>query len=154
MPFDDDYGKPPAKPTNAGLKQVSSQKSIFDDVPKKPTQDDLNKKVKHIQEKSSEYKIKASELSQQFKKLIGDKTLAQNKSIFVRDAEKELLVSMIRFASEVNNDDNTSEGEGSMALIALLLNTYVSQRDRINQLEYELKKTINSSAIDTKKTNG
>jgi hypothetical protein len=156
-PFDEENNdQPSAHSQKVGLKKVSSQKSIFDDIPKKPSSEEFEKKVQQSQEKSSGYKARAMVLSQQFKKLITDKTLQQNKSIFVRDAEKEVLGNMLRFAAEVNNDPNMDESEGSVGIIAILLHTCISQRDRLNQLEYlvsRLEKTINSAPIDNKKDN-
>ncbi len=156
-PFDEENNdQPSAQSQKVGLKKVSSQKSIFDNISKKPSSEEFEKKVQQAQEISSGHKATAMALSQQFKKLISDKTLPQNKSIFAREAEKEVLGNMLRFAAEVNNDDNMGESEGSVGLIAILLHTCITQRDRLNQLEYfvsRLEKTINSETIDKKNGN-
>jgi hypothetical protein len=126
------------KTQKVGLKNVSSQKSIFDDMPKKPTQADLEKKVSQMQERESSYKIRAAELALQYNKMISDKTLRQNKNIFDTEVEKELLTKMAQLATEINNDRTEAEGMGSLAWISLLLKISFYQRDRINHLEYSL----------------
>jgi hypothetical protein len=54
---------------------------------------------------------------------------------------------MIKLAVEINTDPNEQEGMGSLMWIVLLLKTCVSQRDRINKLEYsvsQLEKKLES----------
>lgn len=64
--------------------------------------------------------------------------MPQNKSIFAAEVEKEVLSSIIKLASEINNDPNESEGMGSLSWIAQLFKTSLLQRDRLNKLEYSL----------------
>lgn len=151
MPFDeeDDNDTPSIKSKKVGLKQVSSQKSIFESMPKKPSQEDLEKKVKQIQEKDSSYKTRAAELALQFKKTMDDKTLVQNKNIFAQELEKELLGKMIQLAVEINSDPFEQEGMGSLSWITLLLKTCFNQRDKINKLEYNISEI--NKALDSKK---
>jgi len=137
MPFDEEEESVPQKP-KIGLKNVSSQKSIFDSIPKKPSQEDFDKKVKEVQEKSNGYKQRAADLAINFKKLMEDKTLLQNKNIFATELERELLSKMIQLAVEINNDPNEQEGMGSLGWITLLFKTFFAQRDKINYLEYRL----------------
>ena len=137
MPFDEEEQTIENK-KNIGLKAVSSQKSIFDKIPKKPTPEDFQKKVSSDQERSLSYKQRASELALQFKKIIEDKTLSQNKSVFSLEIEKETLTKMVELAIEINNDANEQEGMGSLSWITFLMKTALSQRDRINYLEYNL----------------
>lgn len=138
MPFDQETEDlNPIK--SSGLKQVSSQKSIFDNIPKKPTQEDLDRRVQQIEEKKLGHNLEANDLSKQFIKILNDKTLRQNKSIFVAEAEKEILSKMINLAVEINTDPNEQEGMGSLSWVALLLKICIAQRDRANQFEYELQ---------------
>lgn len=137
MPFDENEEEVvPAK--NAGLKKVSSQKSIFDNIPKKPSQDDFQKRVASSQERLTGYKLSVSQLTQQFLKLLNDKTLKQNKNLFDQDIEKEVIANMIQLAQEINNDPAEQEGMGSLSWITILLKVALSQRNRINDLEYRL----------------
>jgi hypothetical protein len=140
MPFDEeeDNDQPSARSLKVGLKKVSTRKSIFEDMPKKPTQEDLDKKVKNIVEKNITYKQKASELAMLFGKAMVDKTLKQNKNIFNIDFEQDLLSKMINLGIEINNDEAEMADMGSMSWITLLLKTCFAQRDRINLLEYTL----------------
>jgi hypothetical protein len=137
MPFEEeeDISQQPAK---IGLKNVSSQKSIFDTAPKKPTQEEFESKVQKIQETSGGYKAKAADLAVQFKKLVDDKTLAPNKNVFAKQLEKEILTNMAELAVEINNDPHEQEGMGSLGWVILLLKTILGQRDRINNLEYTI----------------
>lgn len=146
MPFDEEEDLEEKSNIKLGLKNISSQKSIFDTIPKKPTKDDLDKKVSSIQKNNSSYKVKAADLAMQFNKAINDKTLKENKSIFVKEMEKELLTNMAQLAIDVNNDQYEQEGMGSLSWIILLLKNSLSQRDKINQLEFlisQLEKKIN-----------
>jgi hypothetical protein len=137
MPFDEeDNDQPSAQSQKVGLKQVSSQKSIFDSIPKKPDQSDLNNQVKRVQEKTSAYKSKMADLAIQFSKTMADKTLSVNKNMFQKELEMELLKEMVKLAQSINDDIKESEGEGSLSLIVLLLKTCFQQRNRINALEY------------------
>jgi len=150
MPFDDEEKDIVLKP-KVGIKNVSSQKSIFDDLPKKPSQDDLNQKVNQMVDLEGSYKNKTTELAVAFNKAINDKTLKANKNIIQKEVELELLRDMVRLAQEINGDIQEREGEGSLSWITLLLKTCFSQRDRINELEYTLiqlsKKMVSSDNL-------
>jgi hypothetical protein len=137
MPFDEeDNDQPSIQSQRVGLKKVSSQQSMFDNMPKKPTQEDFDKKVNQVQERSSSYKMRAAELASQFNQAVSDKTLKQNKNVFAREMERELLTKMVQLAIDVNNDPHEQEGMGSLSWITLLFKTCFAQRDRINQLEF------------------
>jgi hypothetical protein len=163
MPLRDDEQDPQKSEFSqkVGLKNVSTQKSIFENKPKKPTQQDLEERVKQIQDKDLSYKQKAAELALLFNKAMDDKTLKQNKNIFALDFEKDLLSRMVKLAVEINNDEAEKAGMGSMGWVSVLLKTCFNQRDRINHLEYmlsQIEKKMESSiskeiqrALDNKK---
>ena len=156
MPFDQDDEDIPLP--QSGLKKVSSTKSMFDNVPKKTNQKDLDNKVKGIQDQASKYKSSLSELAVQFSKTLADKTLPQNKTLFQKELEIELLKNMIHLAQEINSDSNEREGEGSLSWITLLLKTSFNQRDKINKLEFlmeQLDAKINNimTSVDNLKKN-
>ena len=140
MPFDDDEAKPSVQSQKIGLNKVSGQKSVFDNMPKKPTADQFNEKVKQAAEHHSTYKQKAAELATMFNKSMTDRTLTVNKNILAQDAERELLQRMVQLAIDINNDPNEQEGMGSLSWITLLLRTCFTQRDKINQLEYSISR--------------
>jgi hypothetical protein len=143
--------QPSAQSQKIGLKKVSSQKSIFESMPKKPTQADLEQKVQQVQEKQSNHQIRARELTVQFSQLMADKTLAQNKNLLQKEVELDLLRSMVGFAQEVNADPTAPEGEGSLSWIIILLKNCFSQRDKINNLEYSLQQ-LEKKITDLDKT--
>jgi len=141
-----------AQSQKIGLKKVSSQQSIFESMPKKPTPAEFEKRVQQVQERASSYKIRASELALQFNRAMVDKTLPGNRNLFQQEVELDLLRSMVKLAQEINNDDQENEGEGSLGWITILLKTCFTQRDRINNLEYgylQLEKKLKE--LDTSK---
>lgn len=139
-PFENEDETPSTHSQKIGLKNVSSAKSMFDSLPKKPSQEEFEKKVDDIQNKYSDYKKRASELTSEFFKIISDKTLKQNKNIFSKEYEKEILTKMVQLAIEINNDQIEKEGMGSLALITQLMKICLLQRDKINDLEFSLEK--------------
>jgi len=145
MPFDEEDTDLSEESKRVGLKKVSSQKSIFDKMPKKPVVN-LNDVAKGIERQRLTYKEIAAELSLQFKKAMVDKTLPENKNVFQIEAEQEMLSKMVKLAVDVNNDENEDEGMGSLMWVILLLKTNLNLRNQINLLEYELsqqKKSVN-----------
>jgi len=137
-----------------GLKQLSSEPSMFANMPPKPNQDSFEQKVKGVAEKTSTHKIKAAELATEFKKMMLDKTLEQNKSIFAKEVEREVLSKMVQLAVEINNDPDEQEGMGSLIWITLLFSSCLAQRDKINKCEYlisQLEKKIDSAGLDKPK---
>lgn len=135
-PFDEEPKEP--RENRVKLKNVSSQKSMFDGAPKKPTPQEAQQQAQTNQEKSSAYKRRASDLSVQFARMMSDKTLPENKNIFANEAKRELMQNMVQLAKDINNDDFEAEGDGSLIWIIVLFNTCFDQRDRINKLEYTL----------------
>jgi hypothetical protein len=151
----------------SSLKPVG--KSMFDNQPKRPNRQEFEKRVGETQDRLSGYNKRAASLFLQFSKTMEDKTLTQHKNIFNRETENELLKEIIKLSQEMNNDQNESEGAGSIASIILLFKTCISQRDKYNDLAYNvavlqkklepesLEKVINeqvSKALDSKKING
>lgn len=131
-PFDDEKEYIP----KTGMKPINGPKSMFDGKPRPQTQQEFEKKVHTAENKQANYNRQAAELFIQFNRVMADKTLPQNRNILSNDTENELLKNMLRFASTANNDGNELEGEGSLALITILLKTSLAHRDRINELEY------------------
>lgn len=135
-PFDEEPKEP--RENKVTLKNVSSQKSMFEGVAKKPTPQDFQQQVHSSQERASSYKKRASDLAVQFAKMMSDKTLPQNKNVIALDIKRELLQNMVQLAKDINNDPQEEESDGSLIWIIVLFNTCFDQRDRINQLEYAL----------------
>jgi hypothetical protein len=141
MPFDEEPDDTlPIK--NVGLKKVSSQKSMFDLLPKKTSPEEFERRVSETQEKASGYKREAALLTKKFIDLINSKTLKQNKNALEIDFEREVIADMVKLASTIDNDVNEQEGMGSLSWITLLLKVVLSQRNKINQLEYSVDQLI------------
>jgi hypothetical protein len=138
MPFDEEDEKPSVQSTKIGLKKVSTQQSIFESIPKKPSSEEFQQQVQQVQDRASSFKTKVAQLAAEFNKSMADKTLPQNKNVFQREVELDLLRNMIRVAQEVNEHPLEREGEGSLGWITILLKTCFNQRDKINNLEYQL----------------
>jgi hypothetical protein len=137
MPFDEeDNDQPSLQSQKLGLKKVSTQSSIFDSMPKKPSPEEFEQQVQRVQERGSSFKAKTADLAVRFYRTMADKTLASNKNMFQKEVEMEMLKDMIKLAQEINAHPLEREGEGSLSLITLLMKTVFNQRDKINALEY------------------
>ena len=148
MPFDEE--DPKEFVPKIGLKKIEGQKSMFDGKPRKPTPQEFQQKVQIAQENMAGYKKRAAELFVSFSKIMGDKTLPENKNLLQQETENEVLQNLIQLATDINNDDNEPEGLGSLTLITVLFRACVLQRDKINQLEYNtfiLQKKLEPAAI-------
>ncbi len=150
MPLDSEEEDIPLK--KVGLKQISSKKSIFDsDASKKNSKENFEQKVDEIHKKSNDYKAKAADLALAYKKLVLDKTLPQNRNVFLEELEKDTLTKMVSLAVEINNDENEQEGMGTMGWVTLLLKYFLFHRDRINTLEYSILQLQKNNEELTKK---
>lgn len=130
---------------------VKSQgQSMFDNRPKRQTQQEFQQKVQQSQETLAGYNKRAAELFVQFQRSMSDKTLPQNRNVFIVETEKEMLQNMLQLATEINNDPNENEGMGSLTWIILLFKTCLSQRERMNEMEFALvtlQKKLDSTAL-------
>lgn len=138
MPYDEEKEVIQPPPRSSGLKSNLDKSSMFNSIPKKPSLEDFEKNVNNTIEKNNTYKKIAADLTVQFKKIMEDKTLPQNKNILSQEYEKEILTKMVQLAIDINNDSNESEGMGSLGWIVLLFKTCMAQKDKINLLEYRM----------------
>lgn len=146
MPFDEKKEYTPKQT----LKQMPGQKSMFDNKPRPPTQQEFQQQVQESQDQVAGYKKRAAELFMQFNKLMADKTIPRNKNVFNMETEKELIGNMVKLAQAMNRDPNEQEGDGTLTWVIALLTTTLRQRDRINELEYSLsslQKKLESTAF-------
>lgn len=148
MPFDEEEEENFETPKKSGLKKISSQKSIFENIPKKPSQKDFENRVKSYQNKLSLYQESIADLSKKYINLLQDKTLKQNRNLFSKQIEKETISLMIELAQDINNDPNEPEGMGSLSWITLLLQVCLSQNLKINELEYKISKLEDLNKLD------
>lgn len=112
-----------------------NEKSMF----KPQIQDeDFEDKVKEIEKRKQKYRQTIANLSLQFKKIIEDKTLIQNKNELSKTIEADTLKEIVELAGKINADQNEQEGMGSLLLCTILLKALIIFRDRENSLEYKL----------------
>lgn len=137
MPFEDKDPKD-LRAKQSGLK-ISNEKSILNTIPRKPSKEEFEKKAAAVNEQLNSYTDRAAELSIQFKKVLEDKTLLQNKTILSTDLEREVIGKLTQLGIDMNTDENEKEGMGGIGLIALLFRSILIQRDKINSLEYANK---------------
>lgn len=135
MPFDDESQKPAN--SKVGVK-INNNQSMFAGNVKRPSREEFEKKAAQVNDKMNEYQERAVQLSLNYKKLLDDKTLLQNKNVFQQDAEKEVISNLMQLAIDMNTDPNEEEGMGSVGLISLLCRCLLIQRDKINELSYGL----------------
>jgi hypothetical protein len=152
MPQDKDARIPLQSPSEYTPKTTMKNqgKSMFDNRKKAPTQQEFQQKVQASQEALAGYKKRAAELFVLFQRGMSDKTLAQNRNILNAETEKELLQNILQLATDINNDPNEQEGMGSLTVITLLLKTCLSQRDRVNELEFavsQLQRKLEPSTL-------
>lgn len=139
--FDDDFDQNDQPKPKVGLKikqnsqqNKTSQKYNFDDLAEK------------VHSKDELYKKNFFEYSTQFKSLVKDSILEENKTELSKNLEKDIVNKLIKLASEMNADENQPEGIGSIAIITLLLKISLLQRDVINDLKYKIHNLETKSA--------
>ncbi len=95
-----------------------------------PTQKAMN-----IVSKNKKVQDRLIEAMKELNKLMNITTLAVNKSINEKNIEKEIVTNLINTALEI---EQTSSGEGFIALATLALRQGLSLRDAGNKLSYDL----------------
>lgn len=96
-----------------------------------------DKTVQNYNEKNK----KAIEAIHKFITISQDKTLAKNKGAIGIDIEKEIRQELIQIGIDTNNDPSEEmDGTGSIIILSALCKVILLQRDRLNELEFELKK--------------
>ena len=137
----------PARLPKKGLKVNNAASSI-----QKPiihTQADLDQKVGAALSKDQDYKNRFWDLSIKLKAIIEDKILSDNKSIISKDLEKETATKIVMLASEMDEDIDQPNCEGTRGMTMLLMKCLLIQRDTINSLAYKID-TIEKSKESSK----
>jgi hypothetical protein len=122
-----------------GLK-INNQASTVP-VPQNNNPDAFEKQAQEVFDKSLDYKQQAFELGTRFKVLMLDKILPENKTTLAKDLEKEVVQKLAALATEMNTDENLTEGDGNVAVSILLMRMLLIQRDIINEISFKLEKT-------------
>jgi|SRR5271166_666463 len=121
-----------------GLKINNQASSIQKPAPKTP--ENFEKQAIDAFEKGEDYKARFWDLSVRLKATFEDKTLLENKTAISKDFEKELATKLVLLASEVDDDDNQPNCEGTRSMAMLLLKYMLIQRDNMNALAYKVEK--------------
>jgi len=122
--------------------KINNEKSMFNKPPE-PSAEDIELNAARVFDKYELRKRKCADLGARYLNALNDKTLQENKSPIQKDIEKETLSNLISIGIEINTDESENEGMGSIALITLLLNCLLKQRDKINGLSFRLNKLEN-----------
>lgn len=158
MPFDDDEDVNPA-PKMKGMKISNSSRA--NNPPPKPSAEAFQKQASEANDRATDFAKRAQDLATRFIKMMEEKTLVQNKSVFAVDIEKETMTDLIKLGIEINNDEtipvDQPGGMGSIGLISMLFRSVIGLRDRVNNLEYSLNQAnkkiilLESAPVDSKK---
>src|SRR5271165_5787681 len=136
MTFDDDKKVEPNR--RPGLK-IKNDNSMFANQPKKPTKQEFDMVVKKAQSLDQEFKERAADLAINFRKILEDKTLIENKNLMSIDLEREIIGNLAQLAVDMNNNENEEkDGMGGVGLSSLLFRCMLIQRDKINSLDYSI----------------
>ena len=120
-----------------GLK-ISQSKTVAPNDNKKKIEENFHQQVEEIEKNKKEYQSDLNYLSTQVIRMIQDKTLARNKNNLQKDNEKSNLEQIVNLARELDIDENEPINAGSISLITLILALSLKQRDRLNELEFEV----------------
>ena len=116
--------------------KIDGKKSRFSKQPEQPSYN-FKERARDIQNKFEGYLAEAFEYGKEYKEVLADKTLKDEKSFLNKSREEEIVAKLIDFAIKVNNDENEPEGQGSVTIIVLLLKCLYTMRDKYNDIEYK-----------------
>ena len=106
-----------------------------------PPLPNINENVNKILASEDEQKKIAFNLTRSFLTILKDKTLDANKDPKAREDERKIISEFANFARLLNADPNKQEeGYGTLTYVNALSRFMILQRDRINELEYEVVK--------------
>lgn len=107
-------------------------------VQKKNIETQFHNQVDEIEQNKKGYQSNLNSLSTEIIKIVQDKTLPKNKNNLQKDNEREVLNKTISLIKELDNDENEEINTGSISMITLLLALSLKQRDRLNEIEFEV----------------
>lgn len=106
----------------------------------KPTTADFESAISAHNKSEIASAEKISKATLQYKAMINDHTLIENKTPLSKNLESESIKTLTEIATALNTDQNQPEGIGAVGLCSLLLQVNLIQRDQINKLNFELSK--------------
>jgi hypothetical protein len=114
---------------------LDAKKSRF--VKQKNTKEAFEQMARQTNEKMQGHLAEAFELGKQYRELLEDQTISENKNFLIESKEKEIVGKLVSYAIKVNADHNENEGMGSVAIVTLLLKCVLRMRDRYNDVAYK-----------------
>jgi hypothetical protein len=130
----DDSKKGPKK----GLK-INNDASIANALPTTPSKKEFEAEAKKVNETLNSYNDRALKLATDFRRIMNDATLPQNRNILSKELEREIITNLMQLAIDINTDQHEKDGMGSVGVEALIMNQLLTLRDRNNFLEFTLE---------------
>ena len=104
----------------------------------------LSAEAEQFLSKKEELKLAVQKLTNEFLSVINKKTVKADIGPKELESEKRLLNDIINAANSINEDPDFPEGFGSLMVNTINLQTSLRFRDRINEIELAVRKTIGS----------
>lgn len=102
--------------------------------------ENADKTIQYHQDKNA----RALEVVTAYLRMIEDRTLPRNRGSIANDVEMEIRQKLIQLALDMNNDENEEDnGKGSVVVLTAVSKALLLYRDRLNNLEYEIKNLKN-----------
>ena len=133
--FGSDEEDPTTFAPKRGLKLPTSPSAP---ISKKESAVRFNETVDSIERNKRDMQGTLGVLGSKILTLLNDKTLDANKNSLIKDNERMALKELVTLVKHMDADEAEDLNAGIMTLATLLLTGVIKQRDRINQLEFEL----------------
>lgn len=110
----------------------------------------LSEEAERFLSKKEELKLAVQKLTNEFLSVIDKKTVKVDIGPKEQESEKKLLNDIINAANSINEDPDFPEGFGSLMVNTINLQTSLRFRNRINEIELAVRKTIGSLNVLSK----
>jgi len=109
---------------------------------KKPSQQNFEQIVNEMEKRKLSFQEKTRNVAVSFLSLMKDKTLSENKTVFQKDKEKEVLSNIVSLTKEIDDDPNEEKESPLLSWIILLFKISLAQKDKYNLFEYKSEKSF------------
>ena len=135
-----DTGKEVVATRGVKLKNKAAEQAAEDKRQREEYKRKFDERADQTVQHHSQQGNRAIETISRFMKMTEDKTLVRNKGGIANDVEREIRQDLIQLALDMNNDETEEDnGKGSVVVLSVVTKILLMQRDRINELEYELQ---------------
>ena len=121
-----------------GLK-INNDASIANVLPTTPSKKEFETEARKVNETLNSYNDRALKLAIDFRRIMNDTTLPQNRNVLSKELEREIITNLMQLAIDINTDQYEKDGMGSVGVEALIMNQLLTLRDRNNFLEFTLE---------------